>query len=637
MSFEAYLKSWLGNSSPINEATAVSKDSNFEDLRNLIDSGIGGDTSNQIAKTTSFETIEKVLEGLDPRALQKIKNNPELQKISLSLVSPGKVQWLGEYLNKSKKSLSNIQADKRKIDPSLDFNKFTRLTIRQAEINSRIYKMYLIFKYAEETPDLDNDTNTLLYIKQEGIPLVLSSEPDSPKYKIGKIGRIDNLIESNEFEVISESGETRKVPKEELKKILDLNPGVEDQAKANSSSSLKKKVARIVNRLEETIKKDVADSIKEDAETIESLPNTEDTMQKLQVDWKPLIDALGYSKFFGNKIKVKEDKIIATERPSLRKKNRIREKLMSALSLGLLPPVVEGEIIEPGGDYFKLMKQLDLNKPAWLDASIKEVLISQERISSFNSGARQTESILEEDQLAYLHISSNWITKYIQSEVDGELSKRDMDNAVTKVKNIVQKKETEIKNYYLSKDFNMKNFNGIQLKPNLKLPLYQKVRLAVSEADRIAESPLRNLMKGLGQIVTGLISAVHLDWDPVVAKRNADQNQAVFNGIFSIIKGGVFAVSKQGGRNFEKGVTKFTTKTGLDSVGLTPYNKDKEVDNTKKANEQMEPGVALQTPATLPDANMDTLSLAGPGKKRKKSKKKSIIPKISSFKAFLKM
>lgn len=630
MSFEAYLKSWLGSSSQINEATATSsKDSNFEDLRNLIDSGIGGDTSNQIAKTTSFEAIEKVLEELDPLALQRIKNNPELQKITASLVSPGKVQWLGEYLNKSKKALSNIQADKRKIDSSTDFNKFTRLTIRQAEINSRIYKMYLIFKYAEETPDLDNDTNVLLYIKQEGTPLILSSEPNSPKYKIGKIGRIDNLIESNEFEVISDSGETRKVLKEELKKILELNPGVEEKAKAGSSSALKKKVSRIVNRLEETIKKDVSDSLKEDAEIIESLPNTEESMEKLQVDWKPLIDALGYSKFFGNKIKAKEDKITANERPSLRKKNRIREKLMSALSLGLLPPVVEGEIVEPGGDHFKLMKKLDSNNPAWLDASIKEVLISQERISSFNSSARQTESILEEDQLAYLHISSNWITKYVQSEVDGELSKRDMDNAVNKIKTVVQKKETEIKNYYLSKDFNMRNFNGIQLKPRLRLPLYQKVKLTVSESDRIAESPLKNLMKGFGQIVTGLISTVPLNWDPAVAKMNADQNQAVFNGIFNIIKGGVFAVSKQGGRNFEKGVTKLTTKTGLGSVGLTTYD--------KKANEQMEPGVALQTPSTLPDANMDTFALAGPGKKKKKSKKKSIVPKISSFKAFLKM
>jgi hypothetical protein len=57
--------------------------------------------------------------------------------------------------------------------------------------------------------------------------------------------------------------------------------------------------------------------------------------------------------------------------------------------------------------------------------------------------------------------------KYIQSEVDGELSKRDMDNAVTKIKSVIQEKEKEIKNYYLSKDFNMENFEGIQLKPNL--------------------------------------------------------------------------------------------------------------------------------------------------------------------------
>jgi hypothetical protein len=363
-------------------------------------------------------------------------------------------------------------------------------------------------------------------------------------------------------------------------------------------------------------------------------------MEKLQVDWKPLIDALGYSKFFAGPIKSKEKEITKNERPSLRKKNRIKEKLMSALSSALLPPMSNGEITPPGGDYYKLFKKLESQNTAWLEAAIKEVLVDSARIAQFNNSARTAESALEENQLAYLQISSSWIIKYIESEVDGELSKRDTDNAISKVKSITQEKEKEIKNYYLSKDFNMKNFKGIQLKPDLRLPLYQKVRLAVSEADRIAESPLKNLLKGLGQIAVGLFSTVPDRGDMELAKRNADQNRAIFNGLYSIIKGGVYGVSKQGGRDFEKGVEKATNKMRLDAVGLTPYEKGEGPKfyktAEKKANEDATgatPGATFQTPDTLPTDNMDTFTLSGPGKK---DKKKKIVKKVSNFSDFLK-
>ena len=646
MSFEAYLKDWLGNYQQLNEANkpTSSKPNEFDEITNIIRSGIGGETDNKIAKTTSFESIEQVLQKIDISLLEKVKANPDLQKVLLSFVSPGKVEWLAEYLTKSKKTLNAISADKKKIDPSSNFDAYTRLTLREADIKNRIYKLYVIFKYAEEAPELDKDTNILAALKQIGEPLISSTDQNSSRIKISKIGRIDNLVGSDEFEVTDDTGAPKILKKEELKNILELNPEIAKRASDLANNSYKKKVSKLVQRTEDTIKKEVASALNNTAQAITDLPNTISSMEKLQVDWKPLIDALGYSKFFTNTIKQKEKVLTRDERPSLRKKNRIKEKLMGALRSALLPPIVNGEISEPGGDYYKLFKRLESQNGAWLDASIKETIVDENRIAQFNASARSAESPLEENQLAYLQIGGAWIMKYIQSEVDGELSKRDMDNAVTKIKSVIQEKEKEIKNYYLSKDFNMENFEGIQLKPNLRLPLYQRVKLAVSEADKIAESPLKNLFKGLGQIAVGLFSNIPDRGDAALAAKNAERNRAIFNGIFSIIKGGVYGVNKQAGRSLEKGVSNVTNKLRLDVVGLTPYEKGEGPSfyksAEKKTNEQdtggVSPGADFQTPASLPDNTMDTFALAGPGKKEKPKKKKSMVTKVASFSDFLK-
>lgn len=630
MGFEAYLKRWLNYSNKINESVDTNE------LYNLIDSGIGGDRSNQISKTTAFNTIDDVLDKIELSTLTRLKSNPELQKVVQLFTSPGKIDWVADYLTKSKKSLSTLTSDKKKIDTSTEFDKFTRVTLKEANLKSKIYKLFLIFKSLEGAPVLDQETNILNWIRSESIKLKINDQ----EYTLGKIGSIDNAIESNKFEALNDAGEASIFQKEELKTILEANPEIAEKAKAATSEAYQKKLDKLSQNTKGVIQKEIANSLNTTVDIIDNLPDNESTMEKLQIDWKPLLDALGYSKFYRETIQKKEEKSTAKERPSLRKKNRIKEKLMAALKLALLPPLVNGEISSPGGDYFKLFKALSAKNEAWLDAAIREVLVSQERISQFNNEARVKESSLEENQLTYLYIGSNWIEKYVRSEVDGELSKRDVDNSIAKIKTIVQEKEKEIKNYYLSKDFNMKSFKGIQLKPDLRLPLYQRVKLTVSEADRISESPLKNLIKGLGQIAVGLLSTVPLNMNQEIAKRNAEQNKAIFNGIFSIIKGGISAVSKQGARDFEKGVTNITNKTRLDAVGITPYKKEEGPafykSGDKKANEDVSPGTAMQTPASLPADTMDTLSLAGPGKKKKTKSKGSIISKVSSFKDFIK-
>jgi hypothetical protein len=645
MSFEAYLKNWLNINESLNEVSTPAKSTTgLDQVRDAIRYGIGGETDDKIARTTSFETIEKVLQNLDVFVLEKVKSEPELQKVLLEMIAPGKIEWFGEYLSKSKKNLNAINSDKKKIDPSLNFNAYTRLTLREADVKNRIYKMHMIFKNASNLPDLDSDSSMLLALRQLDADLKSSMDGTTPNYKVTAIGLIDNIVKSDEFVVIDSNGEKKILKKSNLKDLLEINPEIAQQAKNLASDSYKKKVEKLTNRTEETIKKDIAASFTDTAKVISELPNNGTTMEKLQVDWKPLIDALGYTKFFSAPIKQKEKEIIKTERPSLRKKNRIKEKLMGALRSSLLPPMVNGEISQPGGDYYKLFKRLESQNAAWVEASLREVLGDSSRISQFNASARTTESSLEENQLAYLQVSSTWITKYIESEVDGELSKRDTDNGISKIKNTTLEKEKEIKNYYLSKDFNMSNFNGIRLRPGVKLPLYQRVKLTVSEADRIAESPLKNLLRGLGQIMVGLFSTIPDRGDAVVAKRNADQNRAIFNGIFSIIKSGAYAVNAQTGRDLEKGVSKVTSKLRLDTIGMKPYEKGEGPQfyksAEKKTNEQemasVSPGQVMQTPDSLPSNNMDTFALAGPGRKEKKNKKKSLITKVSNFNDFLK-
>ncbi len=133
MSFEAYLRNWLNlQQSVVNEAADTKDDkkgSEFDELTNIINSGIGGETTDKIARTTSFESIEQVLQKLDVLLLEKVKSNPELQKILLAMVSPGKVEWLGEYLTRSRKSLSALNSDKKKIDPNQNFDSYKRFTI----------------------------------------------------------------------------------------------------------------------------------------------------------------------------------------------------------------------------------------------------------------------------------------------------------------------------------------------------------------------------------------------------------------------------------------------------------------------------------------------------------------------------
>jgi len=629
----------------------------LSDLFTVIKEKIGGDITDNDARNSSFQAIKQTLDGLDPDQLAKSEKPKELDELLKRIADAKNLPFLQAYLKNLRSNLNKIAIEKRKFKHGEDFKKFYNLKAREALAINRIYKLYTIFNYLSSQTDLDIETLTLASLREQGNRLRKQGEEES--FVIKKIGRLDQGIEENEFEVEYKDDRSEKMIKADLGKLVKLDKdGVESQVDVNIAKKMQEAIKKLSKSSEEAIKKEVAESIEEDVNKIEELPDTEEGRESLEINWKPLIDALGNRAAYQPAIERKEKKAPVTIKPNCKKKMTIKNKLLTALRSCLLPRLQGGEVLDPGGDYFKLFKSLEKQNQVWIDFSIKTEMPDEAVRSSFNSGARQKESASESDQLMYLKVCSSWIKQYLESEVDCVLSEKEQTQITTKLENIVKEKEKEIRNYYISKDINMGNFKGIQLKPDLRLPLYTKIKLAVSEADRIAESPLRNVIKGLGQIAVGLLSGIEDRGNPQIAKKNADQNRAIFNGIMGIIRGGVSAVGgKQAGRDFDKGLEKVTQKLRLDAVGLTPYSKEEGPKFFKSAEgktgrerplrEDMlsiadagaptvnpeVPGQIHQVPSTLP-ADVDPLFLAGPGKKE--PKKKKIGKKVLSFSDFLK-
>ena len=381
-----------------------------------------------------------------------------------------------------------------------------------------------------------------------------------------------------------------------------------------------------------------------EAKNIDSLPETPEGAQKFY-EYKDLFELLGLTQFLKDALAAKEKKIDAVEKKesvSTKSKKRIIDnRLIKGIQYAELP-VISNDIAEVPGDLFKMFKALEKQNSAWMNSSLsKYVFTDSARAKEFDTTARQTESVKEEDQLAYLMACRSWSLSYIKGLVDGDLTEKEESNYVTKLENVSSEKEREIKNYYLSRDFNLGNFGGVQLTPEIRLPLYARVKLPVTDEDRKKESPLRNILKGLGQIVTGLFGAIPDKGNEAVAKMARNRNLAIFNGLNAIVKGTVTAVGgKQAGRDYSEKVAKLVpgkaaVKEDMLSLGDAP--------GVVVVNPES-PGQVMQTPDSLPGNNMDIFSLAGPGKKitstgksKKKSKKKAakVNHIVSSFSDFM--
>lgn len=367
---------------------------------------------------------------------------------------------------------------------------------------------------------------------------------------------------------------------------------------------------------------------------IQDIPETTDSQEKLDLH-RDMLTMIGLmNKQLSRSLENKERKIPVDKNLTIKRKKRIIARLIRTINMCQLPALSNNKI-ETSGDYFKLFRALENRNTPWMDLALLKYVFGNTtaKYNEFNRSSRTSESTEEEDQLVYLNASRSWLLSYIKSTKDGELDVRSEQNYVTKLENVVTEKNKEIKNYYLSRDFNLGNFGGISLSPEVKLPLYKEIKLAVSESDRKKESPLRNLLSGVGKILKGLVGSQPDRGDEAFAQKARRRNLAVWSGITQISKGaGSIVGGKQLGRNIEKVMTpKEPVKEDMLAVGDTGGG-GAPIMNPDSAG-PTPPGQDFQTPGAIV-SDMDKMSMAGPGRKKKKVKKKK--KAIVSFDDFLK-
>jgi len=378
---------------------------------------------------------------------------------------------------------------------------------------------------------------------------------------------------------------------------------------------IKQKIAEILKVSKEATVNGFIRFNKQEADSILDIEEDEDTEAK-QERRMELLNSLGVQEYINDELDRRGKSIKSSGKESTqysRIKNKNTSRLIDALDVARLPNISNSEISAPG-DYYRLFKRLEKENSEWINRGLEVYVIGAQnaaRRSEFETRARNNESIYEEDQITYLNAVKSWIIEYIKSEKDGVLAEKTETNLRTRLENTVSTKEKEIKNYYLSRDFNLGNFGGIQLKPEIDLPLYQKVELAVSEKDRIRESPLRNILKSLGTVITSLAGAIPYKENPETVRVSAARNIAIMNAINSLARGAVSAVGgKQAAREYDKTLTKVFGDRDKKKVT------EDAVASTTSASVSS-PGQDFQTPNAMITGGMDTFSLAGPGKKKR--------------------
>ncbi len=461
--------------------------------------------------------------------------------------------------------------------------------------------------------------------KIDFVELYSAREKNAANALVDEIKNIDFI--NNEVQFVSKINRYSRISERLLKLYYIFNGQREKTLNEDDNELENNKIDRIIsNSLEGGVKSfnNIADHTNSKVKDLQDSndPTDEDRLQS----FKDLLSSIGLEGIVEPSVKRKSKKEVdpetAVKRESIKNKKRIITRLIRTMSLAQLPAINDSTITS-NGDFFKLFKALDKQNSVWMDHSIKKYVFKddQQKYVEFDNTARNTESPIEENQLIYLLAARSWIQSYIQLDTQGVLTDKETDSYITSLNTTADEKEKEIKNYYLSRDFNLGNFGGIQLKPEIRIPLYGKVKLAVTEEDRKKESPLRIAFSGFGNLIKTIFSQIPDNGNKALAKAANDRNRAILSAVNGLIKAGVSIVGgKQAARDYDKMISKLPGVKKDDKLKedmLSPMDAPGYV-----AVNPESPGQFMQTPNTLPGNNMDMFSLAGPGKTKSKKKKK---------------
>jgi len=634
---------------------------NVKDAIKLMSNKVGGKSSNQVSRQASLDAVKKTFDVLPNNLLEVEPNDPNIQRLFFYLTDPKKLEYIEEFTKSEAYALEQII---KKEDPSGGSKKienndkeYANSFSAAAVLLARLEKLYKIYSKGIEQIEIDRDKHLISSLRNMGI--VLNLEPILGKGNvgtIGKIGGIDSDIDKDSFELIVKR-ESHITSKKDIHKILKKLPASSNlnsrsrgnhlktmsDIKKTSSDSIKSWYEWASKTFEKTIDTIEAD-VEEDA--VIKIENIKDFSERVGGDiiLNLVVNHKGKETSFGSKIKEKELSLPSSK--NLKEKRQLLTRIRRVLGVAELPAFDDNQI-QRQGDYFRLFNTLRNENIGWMDTILLTDIFKGET-NKFNGFKQyiENESAEEAEQLNYLTASELWILKFIESDYLGDFSPREIKQHTATIQSMTLDKSKDIKNSYLSKGFNLGNFNSVQINPEISLPLYKKVKLAVNEADRKKENPFRNIMSGIGSVIMGIMPTKLDNFDAGRAKQNNDQNKAVFKGISNVVKGLVgITGGKDAARKYEKGMKKVTNNMVSKSIGATTFDQnDNSIKEDMVAPLDSGPGAFHQTGPSMgggfshPDGTPDPFALIGPARNtttNKKKKKKKTKPvdwrKSSSF------
>lgn len=640
------------------EATGPrTKKSNFEDLEealSIAQNKIGG-KSNE-SKGASFQAIKQVLDRVSPEIINKSNEDLIVQKIFYHMTDPDNVKIVNEYIKDQSKKMEDIISrtdTKDGINKIISRDKSFIADFNQsASMIVRLEKIYYLYKNEGDSIDTDSNTNLLKSLKSIGAILDLSQIGEEGRGMIERVGKIDQGVDDDMFIIKLESGESKMINKSEISKLIKDSKNLGKNISRRLESEHRARMQDITDIASDTINKwynwasgtfgkiatDLDSRKSDDLETEEIVDSIEDfssdtnnivlnmtfNYQDKEVDLKQAITNAEKRNQYSNR------------RSGIRRKKSIFRQIKETIANAALPIVSNGEI-QRGGDYYRLYKTLDKERSDWMSSVLLSDVFSNnlDQYNKFKANS-DTEQSTESFQIDYLEACEAWTYRFIESDYISEFNDKEISSYRETISSIVLDKKKEIKNLYLSKGFNLGNFASVYLNPEINLPLYKKVKLAVSEKDRKEESSLRNILTGLGKASLSFFGGgIEVDSAKIAqGDRFRKADKEVFKGLNKFVKGVVGATGgKEAARKYERGIDR------LAKPGHEPIKEDmlSPIDSPTGGSQSGQvPGQFFQTPSAM-TTDMDTFSLAGPmggasGKKKKKGKKKKSEPSFSGSK-----
>ena len=625
----------------VNVKTGKSEDaSDLERAVDLAENKIGGKSSE--SKESSFQAIKQLLDIVPVELVDKSNQDPAIQKIFYHMTDPEKSKIVDDYVKHESEELDRIIKETDKSEGiqkimSRD-QKFIADFNQSAAMILRFEKLYKLYKSEEVEVDSDPGLNQLKSLKAIGAVIDLGNGETA---QILRIGGVDKDLDENSIEIKKNSGDITTVAKSEISRILTGSDSLSKGMKKRVASEHSKRMIDISSESRDSINKWynwASDTFGKFADDLESetdelaVESKVDTIKDFSSDTNDIV----FNMVFNYKdkemnldqvVQQAEERTESSGRSGIRRKKAIFRRIKETLANAALPIITNGEIQRPG-DYYRLFNVLNKERGDWMNTVLMNQVFSgnSDQYNKFKT-ALDSEKPNEDFQTDYLDACRGWINMFIEEDYISEFNDKEVVEYKETIKSIFLTKKAEIKNYYLSKGFNLGNFNAVRIDPEVDLPLYKRVKLAASEEDRKKESSLRNILTGLGSASLSFFGGgIEIDRAKIATGdrfRKADKE--VFRGLNKFVKGVVGAAGgKQAARNYQSSMEdrfKSLKEEPVKEDMVAPVGSMGSVDG---------PGSTFQTPMSLA-GDMDTMSLAGPmggdltrstRKKKKKSKSK---------------